>query len=50
MFNWHKFPDNKPIAFKNYFVTVALGREIIEAYYDSNKNALVLSAQLRNKS
>ena len=33
MFNWNKFPDNKPIAFKNYFVTLDISREVVEAYY-----------------
>ena len=35
MLNWHKFPDNKPIAFKNHFVTLDISREVIEAYYVS---------------
>lgn len=34
MLNWQKFPDNKPIAFKNCFVTINNAeREIVEAYF-----------------
>jgi len=39
MFNWQKFPDNKPIAFKNYLVTIDNAeREIIEAYFSDVLN------------
>lgn len=37
---WFKFSDHKPIAHKQVFVTLNNKvREIIEAYYDPNKNA-----------
>ena len=38
MLNWQKFPDNKPIAFKNYFVTLDVSREVVEAYYSEILN------------
>jgi hypothetical protein len=39
MFNWHKFPDIKPIDYKQVFATLNnKDREIIEAYYDPCKD------------
>ena len=38
--NWHKFPNHKPTAYKPVFATLNnKDREVIEAYYDPNKNA-----------